>query len=232
MNTYTKIQFLFLLTSLTLLTACKQSIFSGKIDEGTIVYEISYLDDEEDNPLISLLPKEMTIKFKNNSSISYIEGFFGTFKLVYLTDYKTATNSTILKVMDKKYIYSVDTAQLPAGYAEMENIELQKTEQRIEILGYDCKVAKFVCPAISDQELYVYYTDEIAIKSPNTNNPFRELDGVLMGFQVKLTGINMKFIAKEVIEEKIEDTEFELPEGYKQVSKKELEDILQSFQSN
>jgi len=219
--------FIFVISSIS----CKNSIFSGRISEGTIIYEISYLDDEKDNPLISLLPKEMTIKFKDNNSISYIEGFFGTFKLIYLTNYTEGKNSSILRILDKKYIYTVDTSQVPAGYNDMENLTIEKTDETIEIIGYDCNIAKCICPAISKDEILIYYTYDIKIENPNTNNPFKEIDGVLMGFQVKLAGINMKFIAKEVIKEVVDDSEFVIPEGFTSVSKTELEEVLQSFQN-
>jgi len=226
-----KISFYALLLIIGVLNVtCNNSIFTGKIKEGTLVYEISYLDDESENPLISLLPKEMTIKFKNNNTISYIEGFFGTFKLMYITDYESGKNSSVLRILDKKYIYSADTSQLPAGYNDMENIKITKLDSTVNIIGYKCKVARCYCPAISKDDLMIYYTYDIKIKNPNSNNPFKDIDGVLMGFQVKLAGINMKFIAKEVIKEEVSDSEFVAPEGFKSVSKSELEEVLKSFQ--
>lgn len=211
--------------------SCNEIFTGGKISEGSIVYEITYLDDEEDNLLIALLPKTMTTKFKNNNTISIIEGFWGTFRLIYLSDFSTGQNYSILRILDKKYVYQFDTTQLPAGYDAMENIKIELTNDKTEIAGFTCKSALAHCPEISAEPLTIYYTNEIKISSPNTNNPFKEIDGVLMGFQVKLAGINMKFLAKEVIEEIVDEDEFVMPDDYKQVTKSELEDILVSFQS-
>jgi hypothetical protein len=211
--------------------SCNDIFSGGRINEGSIVYEITYLDDEQDNPLIALLPKTMTTKFKDNNTLSTIEGFFGTFKLIYLSNYNDGLNYSILRILDKKYVYQFDTSQVPAGYNDMNNIKIEKTDEKVEIAGFKCNTVKAVCPEISTEPLIIYYTEQIKILSPNSNNPFKEIQGVLMGFQVKIAGINMKFLAKEVIKEEIDDKEFVTPDGYNQVSKNELEEILKSFQS-
>lgn len=211
--------------------SCTEIFTGGKINEGSIVYNITYLDDEKDNPLIALLPKTMTTKFKDNNTISTIEGFFQTFKLVYLSNYDEGINYSLLRILDKKYVYEFDTAQAPAGYEGMLDMEIELLDEQIEIAGFKCNTAKAFCPTLSDEPLIIYYTNQIKIAAPNSNNPFKQIDGVLMGFQVKLAGINMKFLAKEVVKEEIDESEFVMPDGYTQVSKSELEEILKSFQS-
>ena len=52
-----------------------------------------------------------------------------------------------------------------------------------------------------------------------------------MEFQVKLNDINMKLIANTITDEKIEDEDFEIPEGYKSISKETMEEIIESFNS-
>lgn len=229
MKKHYRIFLLFILITV-ILSSCKEIFTGGRISEGSIVYEITYLDDEKDNPLIALLPKTMTTKFKDDNTLSEIEGFFGTFKLIYLSRFETGQNYSILRILDKKYMYQFDTAQPPAGYENMDDFKIIKTEETIQIAGYNCKVAKLDCKTLCPEPLDIYYTNEINIESPNSNNPFKEIDGVLMGFQVKLAGINMKFLVKEVVKEEISDDEFNVPEGYTTVSKTELEDVLNSFQ--
>ncbi len=219
----------FLIAILILFVSSCETILSGnKISEGKIVYNIEYLDDENDNPLISLLPKTMEIKFKDNNTVTNIEGFFGTFKLRFISNLKKETNYSILRIMDKKYIQTVAFGEEPAGY-EMPKFTIEKTDEITEIAGYECHVANV---EIEGQEtIKLYYTYDIKIKNPNANNPFSEIDGVLMGFQVKLTGINMKFEAKKVVGEIVDDTEFDIPSGYEEVTKEKLEGILLSFQN-
>ncbi len=219
----------FILATLILFVSSCETILSGKkISEGKIVYNIEYLDDESDNPLISLLPKTMEIKFKNNNTVTNIEGFFGTFKLRFISDVETKTNYSILRIMDKKYIQTVAFGEEPAGY-EMPDFTIEETNEKVEIAGYKCHVA--IINSEGKEPIKLYYTYDIKIKNPNANNPFSEIDGVLMGFQVKLTGLNMKFEAKKVVEEIVDDSEFAVPDDYKEVTKEELEEILLSFQN-
>ena len=77
------IKFLLITITTILFISCGNILSGEKIDEGKIVYKIEYLDDENDNPLISLLPKEMTIMFKDDNTVSRINGFFGTFKQIF-----------------------------------------------------------------------------------------------------------------------------------------------------
>jgi len=220
----------FLLFSVSVyLQSCKSGSKKSGIDEGKIEFEITYLDSERENPLIALLPTSMVLKFKNNSTVSNIEGFFGTFKLTYISDSQIGKNSSLLKVLDKKYMYQVDTTQPPFGYEAMRNINIVRTKNTKVVAGYKCQEAKFTCPEISKESMLIYFTDEIDIKNPNSNNPFKEIGGVLLEFQVKLNEINMKFTAKKVISEDVDDTEFEVPKGYTNVDKAEMEKIMESF---
>lgn len=214
------------------LYSCNNTFTEKKIDEGKIIFDIEYLDDEEDNYLIALLPSTMTLKFKDNNTISKIEGFFGAFRLVYISNLKEGKNYSLLRVMDQKYMYKADTVEQPFGYNQMLDISFKYLDDTTSIAGYFCNIAEAYCPAISDKPLMLYYTHDIDIASPNTNTPFKEIQGVLLGFQVRLSGINMKFIANEVVPEEIADEEFLIPDGYKIVSKKELEKVINSFNQN
>ena len=226
------IKFLLIITTTILFFSCNNILSGEKIDEGKIVYKIEYLDDESSNPLIALLPKEMTIMFKDDNTVSRINGFFGTFNLTYITDLEEDKSYSILRVLDQKYIYKVNGSEVSAGYNEMGDITIEKTNEKITIAGYECKVAKAICPQISDEPIDLYYTDDIDIKDSNANNPFSEIEGVLLGFQIKLTGINMKFVAKKVVQLEIDNSEFNVPDGYKSITKEEMEEILIGFQNN
>lgn len=215
---------IFLLVSLT---ACENIMSGNKISEGKIVYEIEYLDDEKENPLISLLPKTMEIQFKENNTATNIEGFLGTFKMRLISDFEAEKNHAVLRIMDKKYIQTVDFGDIPAGY-ELEDFTIENTDEKAEIAGYKCKVA--LVKVEGKDPIKLYYTDAINIKNPNAGNPFHEIEGVLLGFQVKLTGLNMRFRAKKVVAQEVSPDQFIIPEGYEEVSKEKLEGILLSFQ--
>jgi len=96
-------------------------------------------------------------------------------------------------------------------------LRIEKLEETKKILGYTCKKAIIKSSALSEP-FAVYYTNEIGIDNPNINNPFREIDGVLLEFQVKLNNINMKFIATEISQSRVCEDLFTIPSGYQKVS--------------
>lgn len=198
------------------------------LKEGKIEFEIKYLEDERENPLISLLPRKMITIFKNNSTHSLIEGFWGTFKLIYITNHFKGQNATLFQILDKKYMYLADTSAVPFGYQSATNVKLYFTEKVKNIAGYDCNHALAVFPNSIDT-VEIYYTDQLDIKNPNSNNPYRNINGVLLQFSVKLAGINMMFKAKRVIGEEIDIKNFDIPTGYKEVSKEEMEKIVNEY---
>jgi GLPGLI family protein len=202
---------------------------NGKISEGVIDYDIEFLDNKENNPIILSLPREMSTMFKDNSTYTLIEGFLSTFKLVYITNSKTNKNYTLFQMMDKKFYHQVDANQLAFGYQNMKNLEIVPTNIKKDILGFKCKKAIAHFPGSGHEDIEIYYTKEINVKNPNRNNPFHQIDGVLMEFTVNMLGINMKIRAKNVSRKKISAELFEIPDDFKSVSIKELEDIINRY---
>jgi hypothetical protein len=200
-----------------------------KISEGEIDYDIEFLDNKDESPIILSLPREMSTMFKDNSTYTLIEGFLSTFKLAYITNNKVQKNYTLFQMMDKKFYHQADANQLAFGYKNMENLEIVTTNVEKDILGFKCKKAIAHFPGAKHEDIEIYYTKEIHVKNPNRNNPFHKIDGVLMEFTVNLLGINMKIRAKNVIGKKIDTEIFEIPDGFKSVDIKELEDIINRY---
>jgi len=184
------------------------------ISEGEIEYNIEYLDNNADNPLIMLLPKKMTTLFKDNSSYTLIEGFLGTFKLIYINSSVKHKNYSLFQMMDKKYYYEAESNDLSFGYQNMKNMKIVFTKPEKKISGYDCKQAIASFPGEKNNKIKIYYTQDINLKKPNMNNPFHDIDGVLMEFTVNLMGINMNLKSRKVSSKKLDPQIFEIPNGY------------------
>ncbi len=206
--------------------SCNESKLTNQTDEGEIEFEIKYLDDARSNPIILLLPRKMITQFKNNSTYSIIEGFM--FRLNYITNYKQGKNATLFQIVDQKYMYLTDTASTPFGYNKNNKAKIIYTDKEKKIAGLDCKHAIAIFPNLQDT-VELYYTNQINVKNPNSNNPYKEIKGVLLEFSVKMTGIHMQFIAKKVSKKDINSALFEIPTGYNLVTKEEMEHIVNEF---
>jgi hypothetical protein len=75
----------------------------------------------------------------------------------------------------------------------------------------------------------LYYTNEIQLLHPNLNNPFKEIDGVLLEFSVTLAGIEMKFIANKIRSISVEEKRFSLPEGYLSITEEQMQEEINKY---
>jgi len=81
MNKYHKFIVILISALLLHLISCNNLVKKG-ITEGEIIFDIEYLDNERENPLIALLPRKMVTVFKDNSSYSnelFVDGCFVRF---------------------------------------------------------------------------------------------------------------------------------------------------------
>jgi hypothetical protein len=212
-----------------LLYSCSGNSNPKKISQGEIEYHIDFLDSEKDKPVIMLLPKSMTTYFQDHSTRTTIEGLLGTFRLNYIMNYGEQQNYTMLQIMDKKYVYESSVNQPAFGYQNMDNLQIDFTDKQKTIAGYKCRHAIVTFPTNGTDTIELYYTNEIDLKSPNQSNPFKEIDGVLLEFSVKIMGIKMKMNAKRITQKKLKPDTFDLPAGYVKIEETEMEKILNDF---
>ncbi|MBI5541095.1 MAG: hypothetical protein HY951_13600 [Bacteroidia bacterium] len=209
--------------------SCGIDGFSGKLDEGVIEYDMVYLQDEKDNPLISLLPTSMTVKFKDDVTVQKIEGWMGIFQMAGIADRDKNKRQALLKIMNEKYYYETTMDGPQFGYDEMPGMKVEKSDSTKTIAGYKCKAYSVSLNDSANTKFIVYYTDEIKINKPNCNNPFNMIDGVLLEYQMAFQKIPTHLKAKKVIKEKVNDEEFAIPEGFVKVPKEKMQETISNL---
>jgi len=213
----------------TSFVSCNVSNFSGKLDEGTVEYDIVYLQDEKDNPLISLLPTTMLLKFKEDKSIQKIEGWMGIFQMAGIADRENNSRQALLKIMNEKYFYQTSMNGPDFGFDSMPKFELKPSDSTKTIAGYLCKRYDVQFADSAKPSFSIYYTDKIELKNPNCNNPFKSVNGVLLEFQMSFQKIPMHLTAKKVTKEEINPTEFNIPEGFVKVPKEKMQETISNL---
>lgn len=199
------------------------------ISEGIIEYDAVVVD--QSSPMASVAPDKMTIKFKDNKSYAEVTAGFGLFSTSFIANPENLTTIQLVKLFNKKFAHIADSVAINKEKSVSPKIKITPTKETKIIAGYKCKkvIISFEDTVQSSNSLY--YTDEINFKNPNWNVvPFYELEGVLMEYQVKRYGLEMKFTAKSVTKTSIEDDLFELPNGYKLISQEEMDQLFQGFQ--
>jgi GLPGLI family protein len=198
---------------------------TDNISEGVIQYEITYPVSTSDNVMASLMPTEMKYQFKNHNSAAELSAGMGMFSTSFISNAASKTLTQLVKIMNKRYALVSNNKEVDELIQEQPKIQITFTKDTKVIAGYKCKKAIVTLPE-TKQKFDVFYTKDIDIKNPNWSSPFREIDGVLMEYQIKRYNVEMRFTAKSVTDTKVEDAIFELPGDYKKISKKEMDEMF------
>jgi GLPGLI family protein len=220
--------FFFLLFILFTAVSCRELTDEKYISEGIIEYEISYPESEQDNLMITMLPKTMTFKFKDDKVAFDFSGGMGMFKATFVSDLEQKTLLHMVKILNKKYAIMFNQDEIH-GLDEFPEMNIELTSEEKEIAGYNCRKAVINFPHDEHTSFSVYFTEDINISSPNWSSPYRDIKGVLMEYQMKRYNVEMKFTATSVQKANIDESEFERPEDYKIITKKEMDDLFFSF---
>ena len=217
--------FIVIILVVTLLNSCKEIQHKDRIKEGYIEYNIEYLDESMDSFMKGLLPKKMTIKFKNNNTMNKIEGFSGIVSFTHIQNFKEKRNITLVKVLNKKYMYIEKITEKSMFFEELPGMKIELQDTIAEVCGFQSKKAKIIIP--DAEPFYIYYTDDIIINNVNAQTPFKLIEGVLLEFQIKLYDMPMKLTVNKVQEAKISSDEFNIPEGYDAINKRTMVEIIE-----
>lgn len=206
-------------------TSCRKLSEQSAIDSGRIDYKITYLNPDLDKKTASLLPTRMKLLFNEKHASNNIEGFMGVYKINAFTNFHTRKCSTVLKVFEKYYIFKGARDEQMCCFDTMEGMEIEYTKDTKKIAGFNCKRCIITLPGTSDT-IDVYYTDEIRLKHPNSTNPYHEIKGVLMEFELKLLYLNMHFIAEKYEPLQKNNITIKTPENTKNVTREQMTQIL------
>lgn len=188
---------------------------------GVIVYNISYDMENMDPQMASFLPKTMKMTLKPPMSRSEIIMGMGTTTSIFNAE--TKSGLTLMDMMGQKLAVQVTPEDVEKELTEGDDVEIVETGEIKDILGYKCKK---VLVKVKDLEndLEVYYTEELSGGFENSDNPiFKDIKGMMLEFTMSENGMNMHFIAVNIDKKKVSDSEFEIPEGFETITKEEMQ---------
>jgi GLPGLI family protein len=219
--------FIIIVLIFTSLNSCKKIQHKDRIKEGYIEYDIEYLDDSLDSFMKGLLPRKMTIKFKNNNTINKIEGFSGIVSFTHIQNFREKRNITLVKILNKKYKYIEKINDNSLFFEDLPGMKIELQDTTKIICGFKSQKAKIIIPDSNVEPFFIYYTDDIIINNVNAQTPFRSIKGVLLEFQVKLYDMPMKLTATKIQEAEISSDYFKIPKGYDSINKKTMVEIIE-----
>ena len=210
-----------IISMLILFFGCSPSEDTRVMNEGVIVYEVSFPFDQ-DNLYINIYPREMTFTFKDNKVRAKLASFAEVVCSEFIMDNSNKSFTQYFKVFDEKYKMELDDAGVQKILAELPTFNLQESNELDSLAGILCQktFAHFIDRSI--QPITLYHTGDIPIDAPNWYNQFSEINEVLLGYEVEQFGKRMELTAKQIRYEPVPDERFNAPNGYADLSFDEM----------
>jgi len=215
---------------LTLIMSCQSP--SGKksgITEGYIEYRMEYQADSTNQQLYQFLPKKMKLYFKNHNTKNSISDVAGIVEFTHIKNYQEGTYTTLVDLFDKQYKYIEKSNNHSIFFRSRPEMRIKPTDETQDIAGYRCRKFNVYSSGNPDEKPShaIYSTDEINIRGFTDLTPYQGIKGVLLNFELQIYQIPVKMIATQVVEEKIDEKEFNIPSDYNQVNKQTMLRILE-----
>ncbi len=225
-----KIKFLLLLVLVFVFNSAFAQKSKGKNFTGKIVYKISYEKNNLDDEVTGMLPRLMSMYVGHNKIKTDLVTELGTQSAIY--DLSMKTKTALMDMMGSKYAIRDTWETIQADHEKKPKPQVVFTDETKVIAGFNCRKAVVSVNETEDSkpvESVAWFTNEIAVNPEiNFSNAlFKDIDGVLMEYEMEAgTGLMMKFVAFSVEKMKISARDFEVPEGYTEVTRDELMKIF------
>lgn len=211
-----------LVYSLNILHSCSMT---GQ-NEGVIEYDIEFNEEErKKNEIIDLLPKTMKYYFKNNSAVSEIS-YMGVFRTAYISNFQDKSNTILFYFMPNKYFCTTSFGEKTIGYDPMPGIKLEETGETKDIKGIKAFRVRVSFDDKSTEPFDVWYTKEFKVHNPNWHTPYKDINGVLLDYRIKMKGISMHMTVNKFTEEVVDTLKFQVQKSYKKVHQNEMDKIF------
>ncbi len=200
----------------------------GKEFTGVIVYNVTYSGDNITPQMLSMMPKTMVQKIKGE--MSRVEMNMGMGQTIVIYNGEDKSGVTLMDMMGQKYAMKMSATDIEKEITQGPDVKVEQTDEVKEIAGYKCKKAILTFKeegATTESQFFAFYTDELGSGKINSDNPlFKDIQGVMLEYTAADNGIIMSFSAVSVDKKKLSDDEFQVPEGYKEISREELESMF------
>lgn len=170
----------------------------------------------------SLFPKGFTVKMKNKSALSKMEGGMFAGEFLYISD----TDKTY-SIDRKNKTYSIIVPPKDDSKSDTD-VKITKTSETIKVLGYTC--TKYIAEITSGSTKLtqnIWATKEIKdfdmkaiarqhLGKGNQRMFYEDIDGVPLKMEMSIQGNNMTMVATEIKKEALSATEFAIPVDFKE----------------
>ncbi len=198
----------------------------AKLPQGVITYSIEYPEIDKDNIFYAILPKTMSMTYLGNMYKTEVKKK-GMFNTTLISD-NDAHELVAIYSMGKRdrYFAEMSKTEVDEFLEEFPELDYLDSDETDSLLNVQCKHTLAIFSDIS-KEVNINYTQDLGMKNPNWCNPYKEVDGVLLNYDLEYYGVLLSFKATEIDRDTVISREiFNTPEDHKKVPYKKIKDEL------
>lgn len=200
-------------------SAAKKKNFTGKV-----TFSISIEADNLPEQAKAMMPKTMTLYVGEDKIKTEIFTQMGMQSSIENMEDKSKIS--LIDMMGQKFVLRDSWEDLQKEMEDMPELKLERTGETKEIVGYQCE--KVIAINAEDGKEYAtaWVTSELPVhENMNfSNEAFAGVTDMLLEFEMDAgNGMVMKFSAIEVDKKKIKNKVFEVPEGFQETTREELQ---------
>jgi hypothetical protein len=185
-----------------------------KIDQGTIVYGISYELSPEQKTAIdaSMLPAESTVNFNGNFASFKIES--GPALVQVITDKATETGLVLIDVpiAQKQFATKMSAEELKQQRGDTKYSGFKATGEKQNIAGFNAEKYSYADDKGATYELWA--TKDVQLAKGANYSEFAEVKGTPVKFVLTSNGIKTNYVVKSIKDAKVGPFTLTVPEGY------------------
>lgn len=204
------------------------------IVSGHITYKISYpeIDSTEGSLVLKMLPNTMDMTYKGNRYKMSSEAGLGMFETGYICDGNHRHMDYYLRLPSNKMASRFNEKGIAKIYPYIPDYTVNYIDTSTVISGLPCKKAEVIFEQTNDT-LPVWYCPSFPLTDPNWCNPYHQISGLLVDYEIFQYGIRAHMRVSEWKEGSVSDEEIRIKEGFEIVSnsaiQQKLKDMLFGF---
>lgn len=220
-----RLLFLFIIALPCLVISCDKLSKVGSHGEGRIIYDVSY-PYETPSIMMDLYPKEMMVSFHDDKVHASLKSSYDMLTTDFIIDHSKKEFVQLLKNMSTRSVMHMNELQTAAWFDDIMKYRLEKTTETRQICGYEC--VKTIAHPLDTTlpAIEIYSTNALRIEDTNWWNPYRGIEGFMLAYDIEQYGICMRMQARQITFEKVEPTEFEIPDNYTTVDSELMKELL------
>lgn len=204
-----------------LLVASTISYAQQKINEGIIVYSLSWNLPDEAQAMAANLPTELSVYFKGDSSSMKIESQFFSSQSILNTNKEYERLLLDIPMAGKKYSVIFSPADQEKLADKMPQMTLKASTETKVIVGY--KAMKFdVSEAKTNTTFEAWFTKDIDLVANPLSRFYEKSYGVPLEFTSFQNGVTVKAAVKEIKKTSVPAGTFSAGSDYEEMSLDQL----------